>query len=113
MARGRGKLGLRRGRNFVIAIGGIVILALVVAAALITTRNKPSDDGDVAGAYRGIQGGFTEEGFPYLGSLDADVVTLHPGNTLHLTISSREPPPVGGVTCGNSRVLRHIWRFLP
>lgn len=56
-------------------IGGIAVLALVAIVVLVFLGLGPGESGrDVAVVYEGIQGGFTEEGFPYLGSLDAPVV---------------------------------------
>lgn len=64
-----------RQRNVV--IGGIAVVALAAIAVLaaLALRSGGSQR-DVAVVYHGIQGGFTEEGFPYLGSLEAPVVVM-------------------------------------
>jgi protein-disulfide isomerase len=52
-------------------------LALVIVVVLIIVALAPGNQPDQAGApYHNIEGGFTEEGFPYLGSLEADVVLV-------------------------------------
>ncbi len=72
-----GAVGARaKGRWRNIAIGVVVVLALAAIAALVF-RGLGSEAGrDIEVVYHGIQGGFTEEGFPYLGSPDAAVVVM-------------------------------------
>ncbi|MDY7077142.1 MAG: thioredoxin domain-containing protein [Chloroflexota bacterium] len=66
--------GTRR-RNVV--IGGIVVSVLAVIAILVALAlGSRESQRDVVTVYHGIQGGFTEEGFPYLGSLEAPVVLV-------------------------------------
>jgi protein-disulfide isomerase len=57
-------------------IGGMVVAVALVTAAILVAVNRRSEEthADTGMAYDNIQGGFTEEGFPYLGSLEADVV---------------------------------------
>ncbi len=69
-------------RRTVLIVGGISLAVLVVIVALVVV-NSSSEPGPgeeppriAKVEYHGIQGGFTEEGFPYLGSLEADVVLM-------------------------------------
>ena len=67
----------QRQRNRILTlVGGLVAVAVIVLLLVITT-NQPSDapipDG-IETAYEGIERGFTEEGYPFLGDIDAPVV---------------------------------------
>jgi protein-disulfide isomerase len=65
------------GRLRWILFGGLGGLALVIVVVLIVVARMPKDQPQQAEVlYRSIEGGFTEEGFPYLGSLGADVVLV-------------------------------------
>ncbi|MCP4537466.1 MAG: thioredoxin domain-containing protein [Chloroflexi bacterium] len=59
-----------RWRNAAI-IGGTIVTLLIVGALIVVNLGSASKEHD---PFQGIQGGITKEGFPYLGSLDADVV---------------------------------------
>ena len=67
-------------RRTILIVGGISLAALVVIVALLVANSKPGPGEEPSRSaeveYHGIQGGFTEDGFPYLGSLDADVVLM-------------------------------------
>lgn len=62
-----------RRRNVLIG-GGIAVAVLVVVAILVVSLKPDEPRPDTGATYHGIQGGFTEEGFSYLGSSEADVV---------------------------------------
>jgi len=60
-----------------LVIGRIAVLALAAIGILVLINTRSAQpQGKVEIEYRGIQGGFTEEGFPYLGSLEAPVVLI-------------------------------------
>ena len=66
-----------RWRNISIVAGTIVTLAIVGILAIVNLRKLPkAPPRDTEMSFQGIQGGLTEEGFPYLGSLEADVVLV-------------------------------------
>jgi protein-disulfide isomerase len=65
------------GRQRWILYGGLGGLALVIIAVVIVVALGPKNESHQTEVlYRNIEGGFTEEGFPYLGSLEADVVLV-------------------------------------
>jgi protein-disulfide isomerase len=65
------------GRQRWILFGGLGGLALVIIVVLIVLVRVPEDQPyQVEVLYQNIEGGLTEEGFPYLGSLEADVVLM-------------------------------------
>ncbi len=72
----RGSVRDMRWRNAAIIAGTVVTLVIVGILIVISLRNEPEEsrEVDTEMTFQGIQGGLTEEGFPYLGSLDAGVV---------------------------------------
>jgi protein-disulfide isomerase len=65
------------GRWRILMIGSIAVLALAAIVGLFFIVLGPEKQQRKAEfVYHGIQGGFTEEGFPYLGSLEAPVVVM-------------------------------------
>ena len=78
--RGRGSQSRRKAwyRNPTIVgavIGGLVIVVIVMIVAIVMLNSRPNEAtlGETAFTYREIGGGYTEEGFPYLGQPDAPV----------------------------------------
>jgi protein-disulfide isomerase len=60
-----------------VLIGGIGVAVLVLIVVLIAVGlGLGGSRRSVEVMFHGIQGGFTEEGFPYLGSSEADVVLI-------------------------------------
>jgi protein-disulfide isomerase len=55
---------------------GVLVVALVAAVVVLVVFSLGSEKSQVEVEYHGVQGGFTEEGCPYLGSLDAPVVLM-------------------------------------
>ena len=68
------------GRQRWILFGGLGGLALVIVVVLIVVALVPdvpeNQPHQAEVLYHNIEGGLTEEGFPYLGSLEADVVLV-------------------------------------
>jgi protein-disulfide isomerase len=68
---------VQRDHRRTLIIGGIAVVAVAVIAVLVLIGLRPGEpQRAVESTYRGIQGGFTEEGFPYVGSLEAPVVVM-------------------------------------
>ncbi|RLC68040.1 MAG: hypothetical protein DRI48_00700 [Chloroflexi bacterium] len=64
-------------RRPLIIIGAVLILAVVIGAGVWMLGSGPGEPRrEVEIVYHGIEGGFTGEGFPYLGSLEAPVVMM-------------------------------------
>lgn len=68
----------QRRRDVLIAVAGVAALAIVavIVSVIVGRLRDTSADSlsDLEAVYHGIEGGLTDEGFPYLGSLESPVV---------------------------------------